>query len=316
MQHFYSMRHVIDYRPPWERKRRRPWAPGQAPPPDPDHSSVFPGGQVHHLTSFPDVYRPLGPRPVLPPAQPCTGPSECVPATPRALFQSDAPQTPNPKENQMITESPSPAKQEETAHELPHLEDLDPHTQRVICAAMAHAPERGLGPSALFAAPPIEAPAPESKEPRRRKPAKRHPSKPINIACHQAHCTICNHPERDAIEQAFLHWWRPGDLAYHFKLGNRLAVYRHAHATGLFQRRLDRTQHALGYIIEQAESVKPTADSIIRAVRALGCLDQNGRWHEPRKEVLITHQYLETPALLLDTPVEKKPNLIAGESTT
>jgi len=23
------MRHVIDYRPPWERKRRRPWAPGE-----------------------------------------------------------------------------------------------------------------------------------------------------------------------------------------------------------------------------------------------------------------------------------------------
>jgi len=216
----------------------------------------------------------------------------------------------------MITESPSPTLQDGAAPEPPRLEDLDPHTQRVIYAALSHAPGRGLGPNALFAAHPVEAPAPETTEPRRLKPAKRRPAKPVSIRYHAAHCTICNHPERDAIDEAFLHWWRPGDIAHHFQLGHRLVVYRHAHATGLFQRRLDRTQHALGYIVEQAESVRPTADSVIRAVRALGCLDQNGRWHEPRKEVLITHQYLETPLQLLDTPVEKKTNLIPSESAT
>jgi hypothetical protein len=126
---------------------------------------------------------------------------------------------------------------------------------------------------------------------------------------HASHCTICKHPERDAIEEAFLHWWRPVDLAAHFKLGSRLVVYRHSHALGLFQRRAARTQHALGYIIEQAESVTATADSVIRAVRVLGCLDDEGRWVEPAKRVIVTHQHL-------DTRVEKKMALIPSESAT
>ncbi len=186
-----------------------------------------------------------------------------------------------------------------------YLDDLDPHTQRIIYSAMAQAPERGLGPSALFASRPIpptieiqtaaepaEPPAPEPAP----EPSDRRPARQTNFARHEGHCTICNHPERDAIEQAFLHWWRPSDLAYQFNLGNRLVVYRHAHAVGLFERRLARTQHALGYVVEKAQNVRPTADGVIRAVRALGCLDQDGRWREPRKEVLITHQYLNAPS--------------------
>ncbi len=169
-----------------------------------------------------------------------------------------------------------------------------------------------------------------------------------------AHCSICRHPERDAIEEAFLHWWRPGDIAFHFQLGHRLTVYRHAHAFRLFQRRLARTQHALGYIVEQAQHVKPTADSIIRAVRAMSCLDENGRWTEPAKHVVITHEYRDmragkkrasgepahpatsnpppaieqpepaelpkpaaardTQAQYLDTPIEKKEDLTPGPS--
>ncbi|MGH9734321.1 MAG: hypothetical protein ACRD8A_07010 [Candidatus Acidiferrales bacterium] len=204
-----------------------------------------------------------------------------------------------------------------------YLEDFDSHTQRVIYTALANSPERGLGPNALFASRPVALrarqtndPTGEPDEPPAPRRSKKRPAKEMNINRHESHCTICNHPERDAIDEAFLHWWRATDLAYHFKLGNRLVVYRHAHAVGLFERRTARTQHALGYIIEQAESVTPTADSIIRAVRALGCIDQNGRWHEPRKEVLITHQYIESPAPLLDTPVEKESNLISAESAT
>jgi len=44
------MRHVIDYRPPWERKRRRPWAPGETPPPPP--TSPVPGGNVRILSAL------------------------------------------------------------------------------------------------------------------------------------------------------------------------------------------------------------------------------------------------------------------------
>lgn len=156
---------------------------------------------------------------------------------------------------------------------------------------------------------PIEQPteSPVHREPRHRKPGQkslirvaqgqdielkpRH-SGYISLNHHEAHCSICRHPQRADIDQAFLHWWRPTDIAAHFKL-DRLTVYRHAHALGLFRRRAARTQHALGCIIEQAETVTATADSIIRAVRAHACLDENGRWHEPRKEVIVTHQYVD-----------------------
>jgi hypothetical protein len=178
-----------------------------------------------------------------------------------------------------------------------YLEDFDPHTQRVIYSVMANAPELGLGPKALFATRSIEPDNPGIGEPPSDEPARRRPAKPININRHESQCTICNHPERAAIDEAFLHWWHATDLAYHFKLGHRLAVYRHAKATGLYQQRIERTQHALGYMIEQAQTVTPTGDCIIRAIRALSCLDENGRWHEPRKEVLIMHQYLDSPAL-------------------
>jgi hypothetical protein len=243
--------------------------------------------------------------------------------------------------NNEMTKIPSPTAHDEPIEEEPvqdqtgpepiYLEDLDPHTQRVVYSVMANAPERGLGPKALFGTRSIEPPIhPEETEPTdlpAPEPVERRPAKPIEMKRHVSHCTICKHPERAAIDQAFLHWWPIADLAYYFKLGNRLVVYRHAHALGLFEKRGARTQHALGYMIEQAQTVTPTGDCIIRAIRALSCLDENGRWHEPRKEVLIMHQYLDTPAArlnshpdipsqLLDTRVEKKSGLIDAKSTT
>jgi hypothetical protein len=129
---------------------------------------------------------------------------------------------------------------------------------------------------------------PSSRAPRRRpKPRKRAHPKPL-LNYHAAQCPICNHPEREAIEQGFLHWRRVSHLAHEFKLGHRSIVYRHAHALGLFERRAARMRHALGYIIEQAENTTPTADGIIRAIRAYSCLDDNGRWTDPPKRLIIS----------------------------
>lgn len=113
---------------------------------------------------------------------------------------------------------------------------------------------------------------------------------------HITHCTICNHPDRDAIDQCILHWESPTAIADEFDLGDRRVIWRHARALGLFRIRMEQSQHALGFLIEQAQSVVPSADAIIRAIRALSCLDENGHWHEPRKEVVITHRYEQVPA--------------------
>ncbi|HKN60889.1 MAG TPA: hypothetical protein VJW93_06915 [Candidatus Acidoferrales bacterium] len=106
---------------------------------------------------------------------------------------------------------------------------------------------------------------------------------------HQIKCAICNHPERDAIEEAFLDWVRPGELAREFNLGHRTVVYRHAHALGLFKKRAHNARFALGLLLEQSDVVKPTGNEIIRAVRAFSCIDEYGKWTDPPRHLIVTH---------------------------
>lgn len=100
------------------------------------------------------------------------------------------------------------------------------------------------------------------------------------ISYHARRCSICRHPERDEIDQDFLHWTHVSTIAETYHLDRR-AIYRHAHATNLFGRRSRGLRFALGHIIEQAESVEVTADSIIRAVRLFACLNDDGEWVAP-----------------------------------
>jgi hypothetical protein len=132
----------------------------------------------------------------------------------------------------------------------------------------------------------------------------------LSLAHHRARCTICNHPDRESIDVAFLHWQRPTAIAHEFQLADRRVLYRHAHALGLFHQRAAKSRRTLEFIMEQAESVTATADSIIRAVRAHSCLGEDGRWSEPRKEALITHKVcFEQAAELIDTPADQNVDL-------
>ena len=45
---------------------------------------------------------------------------------------------------------------------------------------------------------------------------------------HSRKCTICRHPDRDAIEHDFLHWCHPVDIAEEFGLADHSSIYRHA----------------------------------------------------------------------------------------
>ncbi len=141
-------------------------------------------------------------------------------------------------------------------------------------------------------------PVPRRGRPRRNPPVGSHD---VDLSRHSRRCIICKHPERDTIEEAFLQWRRTGDLRLEFKLPNRSSIYRHAHAFGLFDERARNMRSALDFIIEEAETVRPTADSIIRAIRAYSCLDENGRWAEHPRRVIISH---ETVAAAPPVPVE------------
>lgn len=99
------------------------------------------------------------------------------------------------------------------------------------------------------------------------------------LSHHARHCTICHHPERQDIEDEFIHWHSPKSIASDYALGTR-SVYRHARALGLFERRAARLRDALGHIIEKVQSAPVTADAVVRAVYAHSHLSSSGRWVE------------------------------------
>jgi hypothetical protein len=107
---------------------------------------------------------------------------------------------------------------------------------------------------------------------------------------HARKCRVCAHPDRDSIDQDFLQWGSPRNISMRYELPID-SIYRHAHSTGLFRRRAGKIRSALEFVIEQAERCTPSADAIIRAVRAYTHINDDGKWIEPRKEVVYTTRH-------------------------
>ena len=119
----------------------------------------------------------------------------------------------------------------------------------------------------------------DTSKTRRPKQGKRRRPRPT-LARHQRKCAVCRHPHRDLIEQDYLHWRSPHAIAADYRIADHSSVYRHAHATGLFDRRRARVRSALAHIIEQASSVKVTAHAVISAVIASTHINSDGQWIE------------------------------------
>jgi len=111
---------------------------------------------------------------------------------------------------------------------------------------------------------------------------------PVDISHHERRCSICQHPEREAIEEAFLHWHSISEIRTEFKLPERFTVYRHAHAFNLFPRRSRNLRFALGLIIEEAECARPTTEGVVSAIRAYTRLTDAGEWVEPPAHVIVS----------------------------
>jgi hypothetical protein len=109
------------------------------------------------------------------------------------------------------------------------------------------------------------------------------------LAYHCIRCTICRHPHRATIEHDYLHWHSPERIAREYRDLNPSAIYRHVQATGLNAKRRRNAIRSLEFIIEKAESIVPTANEIINAVRACSRLNQQGQWIEPPKRYIFTH---------------------------
>jgi len=104
---------------------------------------------------------------------------------------------------------------------------------------------------------------------------------------HELHCTVCLHPLRAAIEEEFLHWLSPESISKRYEVGAR-CIYRHAHATGLFDRRYRNLRSGLGHIAECASEVAPTARDVVRAFHHLARINAEGQWIEPPTHVVVS----------------------------
>jgi len=103
-------------------------------------------------------------------------------------------------------------------------------------------------------------------------------------ARHRRKCSVCRHRDRESIEQDFLSWQSPDQIAASYGIADHSSIYRHAHATGLFDRRAQTIRVALAPIVEQAMTIEVTANSVIRAIELLARLDADGRLAPP-----VTH---------------------------
>jgi hypothetical protein len=101
------------------------------------------------------------------------------------------------------------------------------------------------------------------------------------LSYHSRKCSICRHPQRAEIEQAFLDWDCLSSITAEYHLPGRAALYRHARAVGLFARRNRGLRGALARIIEKASEVEPDALSIVRAIEVFARINDDGEWIAP-----------------------------------
>ena len=111
----------------------------------------------------------------------------------------------------------------------------------------------------------------------------------VSLNHHKSHCVICSHSDRADIEEDFLHWRSAGDIAEEHQVGDRRTVYRHAHATGLWQRRRRNLRAALESLIEGVDTVEVTGDTVIRAAIAHARINDEGNV-DPTRRIIVTHK--------------------------
>ena len=170
------------------------------------------------------------------------------------------------------------------------------------CASEGSVAEAGVAGGTVAQGSPAERPAPRpgalARRSARRELAER--PRPPHPGRHARICSICCHPDRDAIEEDFIHWHSPSDIAFDYHLPDRSSVYRHAHATGLFARRSRNLRFVLENLLERVDKVKVTAHAVIRAVRAYTRINDAGEWIEPPTRIIVSSgspSLLSSPAL-------------------
>jgi hypothetical protein len=104
---------------------------------------------------------------------------------------------------------------------------------------------------------------------------------------HRRKCQICNHPDREAIEEEYLDWFAPWRIAKAYDIPVR-PLYRHFRAMGLPCRRRENLQGVVDHILQWASEAECTGDTVLRAVRVATCLTPDNKWIEPATNVIFS----------------------------
>ncbi|MGH9572804.1 MAG: hypothetical protein ACRD40_04650 [Candidatus Acidiferrales bacterium] len=134
---------------------------------------------------------------------------------------------------------------------------------------------------------------------------------------HSRKCQVCHHPDRDAIEGAFIMWRRPKGIAEVYRLRGD-SLYRHAVAFDLFSRRRNNFRTVLENIMERGVETEISGETILGAVKAYACLDDNNRWIEPTSNVVFSKSRDEmrdaTPTIDVVASLEEASRIANYES--
>lgn len=135
---------------------------------------------------------------------------------------------------------------------------------------------------------------PKTKKSSPRNPAAPDPqrARAISLGRHARKCCICNHPDRETIDDEFIRWRDADSIRCEYFLPDRSCLYRHAKALGLIARRRRNLRGVAERILEHVDNASTTAAAaVLRAMRLFAHISENGEWLEPPKHTIVTHIY-------------------------
>ena len=125
-------------------------------------------------------------------------------------------------------------------------------------------------------------------------------TKRVSLGRHKRLCSICRHPEREAIEQDFIDWSSAENIAKKFALPDNTAVYRHAKACSLYIARERNLRGALAKIIERVDHVEISATAIVAAIQCYARINRAGQWVEPGEQFSLSELFQRLTTSELD----------------
>jgi hypothetical protein len=116
-------------------------------------------------------------------------------------------------------------------------------------------------------------------------------ARPVSLGRHKTNCTVCAHEKREEIEQEFIAWRSPTQIAIDYVLADRTSVYRHAHAFGLMEKRRRNVRAALERMIEKSGDVDVTASAVVAAIQAYAKINAQGQWIDRSEHVNLNELF-------------------------